>query len=877
MNTIRSISFIALVCLILNSLLIFAQTEVAFPTNTYIDVTASPYNADKTGTNDATVAIQSAIAAAFATNKVINNQFGNEGVNTIVYLPNGTYKVSNTLAKSGGILTSQNPGTSSTDTWESGMYLQGASQAGTIIKLADNTFPGTNGVAVIATGSAGTAPNNSATAFRHYIRNLTVDLGTNNGAAEGVSFIANNRGGMYNVTVSSTDTASPPVEGIAMDNNYPGPAILKYVTVKGCKTGISMQNCQEYGMTLEHIKLSGQTFVGIDNALNSITIRDLESTESVPAIWLRRSQLTLRDSVLTGTGAASSADAIYTSYPGTTNCNLYCHNIICSGYGTVISYAGHNVSGGGTTNILLPDYANASTFTGQSNSITNAIDIPVMDTPDYSNINVATDWTNAAPNGSQADNYNNISAAVNSSKPVAYLPAGVYPISQPIHIGSNSACQKFIGLGAVICPMTTNYPAGEPLIQFDGGSPATTCLQNLNLSKVVAGDIHHVPVIQNNSIVDNSSKTLVIENCDLSGYSNTASGAGDLFLEDIIGGACINIANPQYVYARQLNVESVVSSTGNPGGYYVCNQSGVMSILGYKTEAGGSSIAGMNTMLYTGTNAWTELSGGFFFPNSTNAATVPMIVNNQGHLSANFKIWLEGTGNDSYPTAIQDTEMVGTSLVTTNMPYTVFYGTGPGTGYSNECDLYSGSAAPYTDDLADYYFDNSRTNSGVDGSTFNNGSGYTNTGYWSSGGTNYVAVNYAGTTNNAPALQDLQAGQYFTFTVSPSVYNYLNLSSITVPVTRPVENCANNYTVYGVPSGGSLSGQTNVLINGTGNNGIHGDQVTIGTAALTNAAYQGINSMRFYILFNGSNQGMGTDYVGNVVVEGMETQQTNAP
>jgi len=123
----------------------------------------------------------------------------------------------------------------------------------------------------------------------------------------------------------------------------------------------------------------------------------------------------------------------------------------------------------------------------------------------------------------------------------------------------------------------------------------------------------------------------------------------------------------------------------------------------------------------------------------------------------------------------------------------------------------------------------------------------------------------------------LQVGQYFTFTVSPGYYGYINLSSITVPVTRPIENCANNYTVYGVPSGGPDSGQTNVLINGTGNSGIHGDQVTIGSASLTNSVYQGISSMTFYIVFNGTNQGTGSDYVGNVVVEGNETSQSNAP
>lgn len=57
------------------------ETPIPTPVGTVYDVTKSPYNADKTGTNDATVAIQNAINAA------VNNGGG------IVYLPTGTYAV----------------------------------------------------------------------------------------------------------------------------------------------------------------------------------------------------------------------------------------------------------------------------------------------------------------------------------------------------------------------------------------------------------------------------------------------------------------------------------------------------------------------------------------------------------------------------------------------------------------------------------------------------------------------------------------------------------------------------------------------------------------------------------------------------------------
>ncbi|MFM7023180.1 MAG: Ig-like domain-containing protein [Flavobacteriales bacterium] len=59
----------------------YGEKALTIPSLTVYDVTKAPYNADKTGTNDATSAIQSAIDAAQ------NNEGG------VVYLPAGTYKI----------------------------------------------------------------------------------------------------------------------------------------------------------------------------------------------------------------------------------------------------------------------------------------------------------------------------------------------------------------------------------------------------------------------------------------------------------------------------------------------------------------------------------------------------------------------------------------------------------------------------------------------------------------------------------------------------------------------------------------------------------------------------------------------------------------
>lgn len=622
-----------------------AVTEVKFPADAPVWNVRS-FGAKGDGVTDDTQAFQKAINAALGAG-------GRYGALQIVYIPNGTYNITDTLKSRVADLT----------TWHgyrAGLFLQGESQGGTILRLP-NATPGYTSAAapkaVLMTGSEQnglptTFPESEGNeAFRHYIRNLTVEVGSGNPGAVGIDFLVNNRGGLFNVTVKSLDANRVGHTGIMMDRQWPGPGLLKNVTVVGFDRGISLDKQSQFGMTFEKLTLQHQRGYGLYVYTNTAVIRGLTSTNSVPALYVAstRGHAVLLDAVLTG--GTSGGNAI-TSWG-----KLYARNVKSTGYGMVIQDNGSNnrdVTGGSTT-VSVAEYKSFGEHKEYADSIPGAIQLPVKETPEF-NTTDFTQWVNVKSQGSTTgDALAAIQKAIDAGKPIVYLPQGTYSVSNTIVL--RGAVQKFIGLGAYI-GKTSTFPAGAPLIRFDGGTASFTILQNLRIN----GDVKH-----------NSTKALVIANSDVEGtYDNTAQGTGELFLEDVIGPSPLNILTPQKVWARQLNIEFHGTET-TP---YITNNKGTLWILGYKTE-------GHHGSLLVNTGGWAELFGGFFYPNSGNATSVPMILNKDGFLSATYK--KDDLTTNNYSVHIRDIRGAETrDFTSADVPS------------GNNCALYSGSKTKYS-------------------------------------------------------------------------------------------------------------------------------------------------------------------------------------
>lgn len=274
------------------------EQEAIFPPDAgVVNVTLPPYNAKPDGRTDCTEAIQRAL-----------NDFAGRG---IIYLPKGTYIISDTLRWGRG---------------EKRNILQGQSQEGTVIKLADQAAgfqDPTQPKAMIWTG------RKPAQRFRNGIRNLTIDTGKGNPGAIGAQFIANNQGGIHHVTIRSGDGSGP----IGLDLAYTpeeGPFLVTYLTVKGFDVGIA-NSCPVDSVTFENLFLEGQNRLGIDIDSQVINIRKMRTKLQVPVVKnYGVAVTTIIESEFEGQGPAAQVAAISNSGM------LFLRDVSATGYGRLV-------------------------------------------------------------------------------------------------------------------------------------------------------------------------------------------------------------------------------------------------------------------------------------------------------------------------------------------------------------------------------------------------------------------------------------------------------------------------------------------------------------------------------------------------------------
>ena len=229
--------------------------NIVFPSDAgIVDVTKAPYNAKGDGVTDDTAAIQ----------KAFDN---NVDRGAYIYLPNGVYRISDTVRWGGDEGRQRNT------------VLQGQSRDGTIIQIQDHC-PGFENPrkpkAAIYTGHA------PAQRFFNEIHNVTVDTGIGNPGACGIQFIANNQGGMYDVAIMSGDGQG--VNGLDLGyTNEQGPCLIKNLKVLGFDCGVYSANGVA-SEVLEHITVERQNKVGFRNDGQPCTLRGLRSLNDVPAL-----------------------------------------------------------------------------------------------------------------------------------------------------------------------------------------------------------------------------------------------------------------------------------------------------------------------------------------------------------------------------------------------------------------------------------------------------------------------------------------------------------------------------------------------------------------------------------------------------------------
>ena len=567
--------------------------NIVFPADAGV-LNVKDFGAQGDGVTDDTAAIQAAL-----------NAFPNGG--RIIYLPNGTYRISDTLRWPAG----QAGATDYKNT-----ILQGQSQQGVVLRLPDNAsgFTDTNNPkAVIFTGPA------PAQRFRNAIRNLTVDTGVGNAGAIGIQFNASNQGTLREVTIRSEDG-----QGISgLDMNFAdeiGPLLVKNVTVDGFQYGVRT-GFTVNSQTFEHLTLRNQQVYGLYNTGQVINIRGLTSTNAVTAIYNAGGRITLLDSVLTGTTGAAAHPAIYSQYP----LSLLVRNLNTSGYDRTIQ-DGEDV----VTETTLAEFVSGS-VNRLFPAATTTLNLPIRETPDVPwDDPTTTPWTNVVGFGAIPDDGEDdtaaVQAAIDAGGTTVYFPVGTFEIEGTVLVRNN--VRRILGTEATVIvgsETNTTHP-GFKLVE--GTSPIV-------VFERMQGGYYSTPTFE-----QASSRTLVIRHA--SNVSGVMTGAGDVFLEDVVSNPFQNwVFNGQNVWARQFNVENQ--------GTHIINNGGNLWIFGLKTERGG-------TLIETRSGGKTELLGGLAYtttPAPDGNQNEPMFIDDESSISISIAEINYG-GGPNYTTYIRE-------------------------------------------------------------------------------------------------------------------------------------------------------------------------------------------------------------------------------
>lgn len=582
-----------------------AETSFYLPPDADVINVKADYGAKGDGVTDDTEAIQRAIKFAL-------DRETRSSAPPFIFFPAGTYVVHKPIESRIGTGGWSNG-------WRTGMLLLGESEKTTILKLQDN-LPAyqdkTAPEALLRTGSENPQNPNGAggQAFRASLMNLTFDVGVGNPGAVGIDYFANNRGLIENVTIRSSDPQKAGAVGYLMSRSEPGPSFVKNLTIDGFDVGIRATP-YEYCVTYEDIELIDQNECGI--ALGNMTL------------WVRNVTYKGRGAfaeVRSGSGTLYVENAKLNGpggIPGIVNRGaLILRNTVYDGFTSLVE---NHI---GETNIFHPGVREMVPFFSSHPSSKlfgtkdNSVDLPVEETPAFHSGKPA-DWISVTSQGATANNAEDddgpaIQKAIDSGKPIVYLPLGLYHTGRPIRV--RGPVRKIMGMTSSISRIK-GYKGD--LFVFEGGPGANTIIEHVNGSGPYkfAG----------------TGGTWTLTHMDLggSGVEVIPGATGKFFMTDVIS-PDVTIRKGVDFWARQLNCE-------HKGHTQVTNDGSNAWIFGLKTEH-------MVTALHTLNGGKSELVC-FLFPSQGKVtSTIPSVIVENSRVSATIT-----TGRNIYEVFVRET------------------------------------------------------------------------------------------------------------------------------------------------------------------------------------------------------------------------------
>jgi hypothetical protein len=582
----------------------YPQSSIAIPTKALIngdyegnvyDVTNPPDGRDfadpRNNSSDDTQALISAVD--YVIDKIVHENecseniegdcsvtLGNPGGSAaeyVIYLPNGTYNVNDTIVYSSNlryvssdeIIKTVTSSVEHQPRFTSEVFAKirfvGQSREGVTIRLRNGSvgFNDVNNPKPVVSFGKGVFNNLVA---RNAFKNITIDTGYSNRGAIGLNFSGANSAVVQNVTIRSGGSGAIGIkQSIGATAGY-----MTDVTVEGFNTGVWLENFTSQQLVLEHATLSGQSdeavrvydSVGIFRKVlsdNSASFMRIESEEA---------HVVLLDSEIRGGSVNNDAiDAVNEEV------SSLVRNVRFSGYGMAIDYPG-NLKDHSTG--YIDEYVSSPVaVTGLGNTHARATArLPIEDAPvlpgDYS-IYRASDWvcpedmfsSESARDAAIANpNYNwrdKIQQAVDSGNPVLYFPRREYRVIGSVRIPSS--LHRIEGFYA-------NLKEGSVKFLVDTESPNPLVVENLTVDRRL--------------IRQTSSRTIVLQ--QVRGKANTYINVGTnnrpkLFAYSVNGlGIHESALRNMDIWGRMINTEYKDNDV------FPVYEGARMWVLGFKTE-----------------------------------------------------------------------------------------------------------------------------------------------------------------------------------------------------------------------------------------------------------------------------------------------------
>jgi hypothetical protein len=582
--------------------------NIVFPRNAQavIDITKPPYNCDNRGIKDCTkaliLAMDDLLRPTLKAQKTLVKEMEEDprqdfnhpvsveskkikGVvsvifpthpapSKILYFPDGTYKISNTI-----LYSFEDLNNTAKNELNRQIIIRGQSEKGTIIRLQDycTGFEKGNNKPVFSF----MRKYQSNVAMANFFENLTINIGNGNPGASGLRFFCNNMGAVRNVTIKSEDLSGS--SGILCDRFNLSGCYFKNITIKGFDYGIQVLPNRMYTV-FEHITLLNQKTAGFLIDGNPVSIRDLQSENSVSALLMTgdAGHCVLLDSHLNkpSTGDHPNSPAIELQHG-----LLFARNIETKGYPMAVGKMGNEIIKGPE----ISEYSSHGVFTLSENEPQKSLNLPVEETPDIPWEQNLSQWVSVNEFGARGDGETDCTQAIqkafNSGKKVIYFQPGRYLINDQITVPRSVQRINFMFSDLVAGEKLRNM-AEQGTFKIIGDSEAPLIIEDLFAFEEYRGQQYFIDHACRRTLVlsDLHTQTGAM-------YFNSVSG-GKVFIENC---CCTDQFPPnpncykftgQKVWARQINPERA-----NPE---VINDGSQLWVMGFKTENRGTGFKTVN-------------------------------------------------------------------------------------------------------------------------------------------------------------------------------------------------------------------------------------------------------------------------------------------